>query len=260
MTLAHLQADFQRQLLEGNSSFADRVAPPPTGSVAQRIAIYADAYRIRLRDSLASNYPRLQRYVGADAFQELADVYIDANPSTYRSLRWFGEALPALLRMRAPDAPWIAELAEWEWALAGAFDAADAASITVDALSSVPATEWPTLRLALHPSVRCLRLCTNAVQIFKALASETEAPRPCATADTYWLISRFDLEPRYRSMSASEWQALNTMREGGSFETMCTTLAAFDDPDETAMNAARLLRTWIDEALVCKVVRAAAPR
>lgn len=256
-TLTHLQSLFQRQVLDGDPSFADVVALPPTGSVAQRISIYTDAYRIRLREALASNYPHLRSLLGEPAFTEIADAYIEAQPSKFRSIRWFGDALPAHLRNALKSQPWVAELAEWEWALAGAFDAADATPITVTALSNVPVEEWPSLRFALHPSVHCLRLRTNAAHLFKALAHEAEIPSPCVTPESFWLISRFDLATRYRSMAVSEWRALCTLLEGGTFEAMCSTLVASHDPHETALHAAQLLRTWIDEALVCNVIRAA---
>ncbi len=257
MTLAQLQARFQHEVLERDASFADAVAQPPTGSATERIAIYTNAYRIRLREALASTFPRLRSFLGETAFAEIADAYIDARPSTFRSLRWFGDALPTMLRTALPNQPWVAELGEWEWALAGAFDSADAAPITAAALSGLPAADWPGLRFVLHSSVRCLRLRTNAVRVFKALSDEAEIPSPRADAETFWLVWRVGFETRYRSMPQSEWHALHTLLEGGAFEAMCTTLAAYHDSHEPALHAARLLRTWIDEALVCKVVRAA---
>lgn len=257
MTLAQLQSRFQHEVLERDASLADAVAPPPTGSATERIAIYTNAYRIRLREALASNFPRLRSLLGESAFTEIADAYIDAQPSKFRSLRWFGDTLPTMLRTALPNQPWVAELGEWEWALAGAFDSANGAPITAAALSGLPAAEWPSLRFLLHPSTRCLRLRTNAVQVFKALSHEAEIPSPRAAKETFWLIWRVGFETRYRSTPQSEWHALQTLLEGGTFEAMCTTLAAHHDSHEPALHAARLLRTWIDEALVCKVVRAA---
>src|SRR5690606_13210963 len=123
-TLATLQASFQRHVLGHEERFSDRIATPPAGSAEERIAIYRDAYRIRLREALASNYARLESLLGEAAFAEIADAYIEAQPSTFRSIRWFGDALPALLEAALPAKPWLAELAQWEWAIAAAFDAA----------------------------------------------------------------------------------------------------------------------------------------
>lgn len=256
-TLASLQASFQRHVLEGDRSLLDLIAPPRKGDPRQRAAIYADAYRLRLREALASNYPRLQELLGENAFAQVADAYIEAHPSAYRSIRWFGHALPASLRAGFPHQPWLAELGEWEWALAAAFDAADAPAIAAHDLSSVSAHEWPALRFGLHPSMRCLRMRTNAPQIFKALVDDADVPAPAETEETFWLISRVGLVTRYRSMAASEITALDSLLRGSAFATMCTTLCDWIAPEETALYAAQLLRAWIEEGFVCKIIRAA---
>ena len=258
-TLATLQASFQRHVLGHEERFSDRIATPPAGSAEERIAIYRDAYRIRLREALASNYARLESLLGEAAFAEIADAYIEAQPSTFRSIRWFGDALPALLEAALPAKPWLAELAQWEWAIAAAFDAVDAAPLTAAHLSGLAPTDWPNLRFGFHPSVRCLRLRTNAAHLFDALAHDAEVPAPEVTSESSWLISRRGLTPRYRSMHASEARALRTLLEGGTFEEMCTTLCEAHAAREIALHAAQLLRGWIDEELVCNFVCAAQP-
>ena len=62
-----------------------------------RLRIYADAYRLRLTDALAHNYPCLQQLLGAEAFAALAQRYLDEHPSTSVSVRWFGHQLAAEL-------------------------------------------------------------------------------------------------------------------------------------------------------------------
>ena len=256
--LADLQASFQRRLLEGDSAFADRVASPPSGSAERRIAIYADAYRIRLRDALASNFPVLRTLLGETAFVEIADAYIAGRPSTYRSMRWYGNSLPEMLRSLRAHQPWLADLAEWEWALAAAFDSADLAPLAAGALGSIRAEEWPRLRFAFHPSVRALRMHTNAPALFMSLSREERAPVPAAAPETFWLISRRALTPRYREMAASEAAALDSMLRGETFESMCTTLLSYSSDGTThatALHAAQLLRAWLEEEVVCSVVR-----
>ena len=257
-TLADLQASFQRRVLEGDATFEDRIAPPPNGSAERRIAIYADAYRIRLCDALASTFPVLRKLLGELAFFEIANAYVAARPSTYRSIRWYGDALPELLRTTRSQQPWLADLAEWEWTLAAAFDSADVAPLAATELSGAPVEEWPRLRFAFHPSVRSLRMRTNAPQLFMSLSREERAPAPAAAPETFWLISRRALTPRYREMAASEAAAFDTLLQGGTFESMCTTLVAHTSDGTAhamALHAARLLRTWFEEEVVCSVIR-----
>src|SRR5687767_8021590 len=124
--LAELQRDFQRHVMHGHDGIVGAVGGTPAVPATLRLSIYSEAYRLRLTDALASTLPRLQQLVGKDRFAAIASEYIDLSPSSYPSIRWFGEQLPQLLRRSFPEQPWLAELASWEWAIAAAFDGADA--------------------------------------------------------------------------------------------------------------------------------------
>ncbi len=255
MTLAHLQDLFQRYVLEGDARLLDRIFPPNgEDSAASRASIYAQAYRLRLQEALASNYPRLEQLLGPELFGSIAARYINSNPSRDASIRWFGGELAAMLAGMFPDRPWLSELARWEWAIASAFDAADAIPIRSEDLEQLAPETWQSVRFEFHPSVQAFTLHTNAPLLFKMLTDDEHTPPPSATGETHWLIWRQKDSTRYRSMHPGEATALNTMKDGGTFAEMCTTLCASHAPDEAALQAARLLRTWIDEELVCKVL------
>ncbi|MDY6948994.1 MAG: DNA-binding domain-containing protein, partial [Pseudomonadota bacterium] len=161
-TLAELQRDFQRHVMHGHERIVDAVGGSPRVPATVRLAVYSQAYRLRLTDALASTLPCLQQLMGKDQFAAIASDYIDLSPSTYASIRWFGDQLPLLLRRSFPEQPWLAELASWEWAIAAAFDGADAAPIGVEALATVAPDQWPTLQFQFHPTVQCLQMRTNA--------------------------------------------------------------------------------------------------
>ncbi|MET0535953.1 MAG: DNA-binding domain-containing protein, partial [Steroidobacter sp.] len=161
-SLAELQRDFQRHVMHGHERIVDEIAGTPLVPATTRLAIYSEAYRLRLTDALASTLPRLQQLLGKDEFARIANEYIDLCPSNYPSIRWFGDRMAALLERSHRKQPWIAELAHWEWAIASAFDAADAEPVGVEALGAVAPEHWPTLQFKFHPSVQVLRMHTNA--------------------------------------------------------------------------------------------------
>ena len=99
--------------------------------------------------------------------------YIDAHPSQFASIRWFGDRLAQVLERSHASQPWLAELARWEWALAASFDAPGCAHVGIEALASVAPGDWAELRLEFHPSVQRLELQTNAQALFKALSEAT---------------------------------------------------------------------------------------
>ena len=249
--LAELQRQFQQHVLTGDDGVVGSIEASPTWPATDRLAIYSDAYRLRLIEALASNFPRLQQWLGADAFAAIARSYIDSHPSHYRSIRWFGAALPACLELSHADQPWLADLAQWEWSLAAAFDARDANPIDETGLAQLPADRWANLRLEFHPSLEPLAMCTNAPAIFKALSGEMDAPEPQVLAyEQTWLIWRRCLQTTYRSLDDVEQRALAVMREGRAFEDMCETLCALCDPAHVPLRAASLLKGWLADGLV----------
>lgn len=252
--LAELQRDFQRHVMHGHERIVDAVGGTPRVPATLRLAIYSEAYRLRLTDALASTLPRLQQLLGKDQFAAIALEYIELCPSNYPSIRWFGDQLPRLLRRSFPEQPWLAELADWEWAIAAAFDGPDAEPVGVEALAAVAPEQWPTLQFKFHPTVQCLQLRTNAAQLFKALTEEN-LPPPAAALDQpqSWLIWREALKTQYRSLDPDESAALELMRAGGTFEALCDSLCAWHEADAVPARAAGMLKRWVVEQMIVGV-------
>ena len=249
-SLVDLQRDFQHAILTGDRTvFASNV----DNRALERIAIYQEAYRIRLREALASNYPQLKALIGAAAFDSIADTFIDAYPSTHPSIRWFGRELSSMLEETFPARPWLREFAELEWALSCAFDAADADAVAISQLAEYPAEQWPALTFEFHPSVQCLVLHTNAAQMYKAVTEEQPAPSLTSLDPTSWLVWREDLTPHYRSLAADEADALHALLRGDSFEDMCTELCTHQASDAVAGRAIELLQKWLTARMICDI-------
>src|SRR5450755_3028114 len=139
MQLRELQQDMQRHLLgEESGVIAAIVDAPPLGA-AGRLAIYRNAYQVRLIDALHETYPVLHGLLGDEAWIELGEAYVAAHPSVFRSIRWYGRELAEFMAGRAPysDAPILSEVALLEWTLAEVFDAMDAQSLQRAELSAV---------------------------------------------------------------------------------------------------------------------------
>jgi hypothetical protein len=249
--LAQLQRDLQHHVLNADAAIAAVVNGTPAVPAATRLAVYSSAYRARLAEALEANMPHLRQLLGAEEFGLVARRYIDAHPSQYASIRWFGDRLAHELEGSHASQPWIAELARWEWALAASFDAQDAAAIGVESLASVAPGDWGELRLEFHPSVQVLTLRTNAPAFFKALSQTQPAPQPTILEKPQpWLLWRQDLKTQYRSLEPDETAALDVVRGGGSFGEMCEALCEWHDGDEVPLVAAGMLKRWIVEELL----------
>lgn len=252
--LAKLQRDLQRHVLDGDTAIADAVNGTAAVSAATRLAVYSNAYRIRLADALGDTLPHLREFLGEEEFGSVAGRYIHAHPSQFASIRWFGDRLAQELEGSHAEQPWVAELAQWEWALAASFDSAHALAVAIESLAAVAPGAWGELRLEFHPSVQQLELKTNAPSLFKALSAGQPAPEPVALERPQpWLLWRQDLKTQYRSLEPAETAALATVRGGGTFGEMCEALCEWHEAEAVPLLAAGMLKRWIVEELIVRL-------
>jgi len=251
--LQAIQDGFQDYVLSG-----DREQPAIAGLIddgfglasRERLAIYYDAYRIRLAEALAEAFDKTYSYVGDDAFAELCRGYIEQHPSHFRNLRWFGDHFAAFAAEALPDHPIVAELAAFEWALGLAFDAADAPILTLQDLQKLDPDAWETIGFALHPSLQLLTLQYNAPAIWLALGKEEAPPDPVhGEQPCTWLVWRKELQPHFRSLGVYEAMALRGLAAGRSFSDVCAAAAESSDEDITGQIAS-WLHTWMSESVL----------
>ncbi len=253
MSLAAIQALLQAHVLEGERAIEPHVIGTSLQDVAARLEIYSSAYRARLTEALASNYPALAKLLGTHDFGTLADIYIAAHVSRRPSIRYYGDALPEFLatHSRYRDVPLLVELASWEWSMTEVFDAADASAIGIETLARVPPGEWAELRFTFHPAVRQLDLSWNVPPLWKALTSDQPRPAPeLAPEPRAWLQWRGGVQVLFRSLDAVEALALRAVIGGRSFGEMCTGICDLIGETEAPVRAAAHLRGWVDAGLI----------
>jgi hypothetical protein len=252
-SLSELQGDFQAYLLEGESPIDTHVVSTERVPAATRLGIYLNAYRARLAEALRSSFPALAELAGEEGFHELSAEYIQAHPSRFASLRYYGDELASFLSAHADysSAPLLAELARWEWAIAEVFDAADADPIDPRLLQQVAPDDWSELTFDWHPSVRQLSLEWNAPQIWKAITDGAERPSAeIEHAPVPWLIWRRELQILFRSPSTAEATALGLMRAGMTFGALCEQLCDHFDEQDAPSQAAAMLGEWVHSGLI----------
>ena len=256
MSLPALQADFQAYVLGRESGIAGETVGPNEAFRRSRLAIYRDAYRLRLVEVLENDYPVLSAHLAAD-FASIATEYIAVHPSTYRNVRWFGANLAAFLRghPRCSSRPEVAELAEFEWTLGLAFDAPDVAPVSFAEVAAVPAEGWPGLRFSLHPSLRTLKLRPASVELWHARDRGPSSSPADSPAVVDWVVWRKGPSPCFRSLDKDEAWALSAARAGRPFGDICAGLCDRMDAADAAPRAAQWLRAWVEDgwiaALTC---------
>lgn len=243
-----------RRAIAGEPDAAEGLLRARAGGSLLRV--YRHAYRARLVAALRDNFGTLPRAMGDEAFDALAAAYLDRHPSRHPSIRWFGDRLVEFMRERdelVPHAAFI-DLARMEWALRGAFDAADAPLLSRDTLAALPPDDWPGLRLRLHPSVQRLQMDWAVEPAWKALqdeaADDPDLPEPAALPHTL-IVWRPRLDTRWRSAgSALEVVLLDAVQQGEPFSVLCERAASAVGDDAAVPQVVRLLQQWVDEGLL----------
>jgi hypothetical protein len=251
--LESLENDFQSFLLTGTAAIEKRVVGTARVPIATRLAIYGNAYRSRLAETLEAHYPALVALMGAQDFDKLCGAYIDTHDSHVPSIRYYGGELGAFLATHADytSTPVLSELARWEWAMTEVFDAADAAAIDVQAVQVIPPEAWAALRFELHPSLRRLDLHWNAPPLWKALTANESPPQAAVQSDALgWLLWRRDLQIYFRPLAPPEAQALDAARAGQSFGELCVLLCASFGEDDAPARSAGYLREWVESGMI----------
>ena len=253
MRLRELQQDMQSYLLGEESGVTAAIVDAPPLPAADRLAIYRNAYLVRLIDALNETYPVLHGLLGDEAWIELGQAYVAAHPSVFRSIRWYGRELADFMAGGAPycNAPILAEVALLEWTLTEVFDAKDAPSLQRADLSAVEPTAWGSLRFQFHPSLRRLTFSWNTAAVWKAMSIDETPPSPeHSDAPVRWLLWRQNLQNYFRSMNAVESAALETALCGSDFTQICDGLSALLPQNEIPAAAASVLGAWADSGII----------
>lgn len=253
--LADLQRAMQARVLRDDASALDAVVASADAGTGRRLGIYTHAYRARLAGVLRSDFPGLRALAGEDAFERLARAYVEATPSTHFNVRWYGTRLAAFARAQTP---WsaraeLAEMAELEWKLGLAFDAADEACVEFAALVALAPADWPALRLRTHASLQHARLTRNVDAIRRAVDREEAVPALEAWPEAQgWAAWRKDAIVRHRRLEDDEAAALDALDGGASFAELCAQLCRWHAAEAVAARAATLLRRWVEDGWIAK--------
>lgn len=253
--LRKLQQEFLGYLLDDSTiGVVERIESTPRRSAEQRMALYGNAYELRLKEALSTDYERLHSYLGDDLFDSLMQQYIENYPSHHPSLRYFGQHMVELVEKLEPykQLPEVAEITRIEQAFANSFDAADCQCVSLNQLAKLEPEAWATLTLRFHDAVQLLPQQQNSFQIWKALADEETPPQSTKCAST-WLVWRQDLVSRYRALEPAELTALAVALSGGSFADLCEALLAHFSEQDTPQQAVAYLQQWINNQMVCEL-------
>jgi len=256
--LEELQHAFKSYLMHRDAAIANHIVSSKDLSNDLRLAIYSNAYSARLIEALEQDFEVLLVLLGEEEFTELASRYINTYPSKFFSLRWFGQYMAQFIGNTKTynNYPYLQEMAEFEWSFIEAFDAEDISTVSETDAASVPAECWPDLIIQLHPSLQCMDYQWNVLPVWNAIKNEQPIPEFVQLEQkTSCIVWRHGLKTHFRSVEPVEAELMRHTRMGANFAQLCERLLNLDpDNPNVAMQAATVLRTWINQGLVAKLL------
>jgi len=223
-------------------------------AAAQRLAIYADMYRTRLVDVLREDYPRVLTILGDGEFQALACRYLVQHPSTHPSVRYVGRRFADFLAGETGGLLFLGDLARLEWARVEVFDAPDADPLRLSDLESLPASDWPTLRLRPIPACLVVKCAWPVHEIWAAAADATPgrsgAGRPEASTLRVW---REGWSVSHAAMGDLERRVFPLLERGEPFARLCAAGEDGLEPEAAAREVGSLLMRWLEDGLLARL-------
>ena len=261
MTIPSELNTLQQQMLAWLQDADPQIKQSVTGtekvSADTRLDIYANAYRCRLVEARQDTFPAWHPFLGEEDFFNLGVDYLTAHPSQHFSLRYFGHQLSSFLKSNDSynAQPILSEMAQFEWVLREAFDAANSNTLNMADLQQIDPQAWPELRFTFHPTLNRINLSFNTPQLWQAIDQE-EPPIDIVENDypIGWCIWRKDLKTLYRSMDVDEAWAMDSMLSGQNFTAICTGVCEWVDEQHAAVRVAGFIQNWINEGLIQKVL------
>lgn len=256
LLLTRLQLRFQQHVLHPDEDpLADLVLETPQVPRATRLHIYSNAYRERMIEAMDADFHQLHVLLGDEGFSTLIKAYLAAHPSRYPSVRWFGTELAHFLRHTPPydQHPELAELAEFEWALCHAFDAANSNPLELAQLTAIAPEAFEGLKLGFHPSLQMLTLHSAAPVVWQALNQNPETTPPSFDwkgETSNWLVWRQELRLMFRPATVEETWALAAFRRDLGFGEVCEGLCRWYPEDQVPGRAVAFLQQWLNDELI----------
>jgi hypothetical protein len=256
MDLLRTEHAFQDGLLGRSQDILRSVRGNARESAETMFGVYRNAYWARLAEALGNDLPGLKALMGDEAFDKMARAYVAKYPSQHPSIRWAGRHLAEFLATDAPyrEEPWFADMARFDWALAFAFDAADAPAAGLADLIGVPPEFWGNILLAFHPTLDVFRISTPVDEARPLLLenADTRLDRAarCERAIMAW---RIEHDVKFRAIDPLEFSALHAMQGGATFGDMCELVAKEVDPGTAPLRAAQILQGCLEWGIVATV-------
>ncbi len=211
---------------------------------AIRFGIYRNNIIVSLLDALAEQFPVTQELVGAEFFRAMARVFLYQQPPRSRLIAFVGQRFADCIAGFAPAAtvPYLADVCRLEMARILACHAADADTLSADAIGAALADpqQLGQLQFALHPSMQLHNSDFAIFSLWAAHQGELDIARVDPQVGQHVLVFRDGLDVQTVQIDAGAHLFLSQLQAGATL-AQAADLAAQAHPDLDLPGAIALL-------------------
>jgi len=222
-------------------------------SAIDRVEIYANMYFYRLLDAIKEDFPATLRVVGEANFHNLVTGYLTDYPPGDPSITEASRHLAEFTRNSSALEKWpfIADLIQLERAILEVFLGPDARPLAAEAMRVIPAAQWPSLLITVHPALQVINSEWRVDEILRALESGQPLAQPKHERRGI-LVWRNDYSVNYRPLDDLERRALSMIRFGYPFGAMCEAVAIHRGDSVTPAQISRMITRWLTDGLLVR--------
>lgn len=200
----------------------------------EQLDVYVSAYRLRLIDVVAEDYPALAHYLGEDAFNALISEFVEREQPDHFNIARFADKLPGFIRKTRPEDVFAHETCDLETHIAQLADAPETPVLTQEDFADITPERLLTAHLPPRAALQLLTF-TYPVNAYFQAVMDGDNPTPPTPETSHMVVFRHQDGMWRMDLDADEFALLEKLFAGQ------TVGAALEDLDE---GAAAHLTDW----------------
>ncbi len=244
-SLLNLQLSLSKAIKSDPKDLVDienlKIKNQPPISILERLFIYQEAFKQRMLESFAEDFPRVKEILLEDEFYSLVFSYLKKYPSQYWSLgevsknfSLFIESSNLLLNY-----PFLAQLAELEWLKNLSYLAFDESCFNFEEIGKIPENLLGKLSLKLNKSVF----------FYQSSWDLEEKQNIYDNKEKYFcIIFKNKNNVIKKKISKKQYELLELISKNKTVEEITSQMEDINENDMTAW-----IHTWVSERIISEV-------
>lgn len=213
----------------------------------QRIAVYSDAYRIRMEEAVISDFPALTHLIGNAAMREAVRAFVDVTPSHSWDLNPYSYAFPTFFTS-LQHSKGAQDVAQLEGAIVEVFRMPESTPVTAHMFASLGEDGLENTVFSLRKASRLLSFDRSPNAYICAFRAN-KAPDAPLKASEYLCVVRHDNEVRRVTLESEAYQMLCYIQDGFTFGDAVEKTAG-DDTDRFVQLLPGYIGKWLEHGIL----------